>query len=126
MKKIIHIVLAVLARLMLRRYKTMAICITGNVGKTSTKEAVFAVVSGSFRARKSEKNYNNEIGVPLTILGIRSGGTNMVSWVMQCARACAKLVWTNYPKILILEMAVDKPGDMEYLLSIVTPTIAVF
>ena len=126
MKKILHIVLAVLARLTLRRYTPMVVCITGNVGKTSTKEAVFAVVSGSLSARKSEKNYNNEIGVPLTILGIRSGGTNIFLWVMQCARACAKLVWTKYPKILILEMAVDKPGDMEYLLSIVTPTIAVF
>lgn len=126
MKKILHMILAVLARLTLRCYKPMVICISGNVGKTSTKEAVYAVVNSSFHARKSEKNYNNEIGVPLTILGICSGGTNMFSWAIQCARACATLVWTNYPKILILEMAVDKPEDMEYLLSIVTPTIAVF
>lgn len=126
MKKLLQLFLSLLARLMLRRYKPTIVCITGNVGKTSTKEAVFAVVSSSFSTRKSEKNYNNEIGVPLTILGIRSGGKNIVLWGIQCARACAKLAWTNYPKVLVLEMAVDRPGDMEYLLSIVTPTIAVF
>ena len=126
MKKLLTIVLAVLARCMLRRHKPTVICITGNVGKTSTKEAVFAVVSSSFSARKSEKNYNNEIGVPLTILGIRSGGKNVISWVIQCAAACVKIVWTRYPRVLVIEMAVDRPGDMEYLLSIVMPTIAVF
>lgn len=126
MKKFLQMILALLARLMLRRYKPTVICITGNVGKTSAKEAVFAVVSGSFSARKSEKNYNNEIGVPLTILGVRSGGTSMVAWAIQCAAACGKLVWAKYPKVLVIEMAVDRPGDMEYLLSIVTPAIAVF
>ncbi|MCR4323102.1 MAG: UDP-N-acetylmuramoyl-tripeptide--D-alanyl-D-alanine ligase [Candidatus Azambacteria bacterium] len=109
-----------------RRYKPMVIGITGNVGKTSTKEAVFAVVSSTLHTRKSEKNYNNEIGVPLTILGIRSGGRSIGMWVIQCAIACGKLVWTRYPQVLVIEMAVDKPGDMEYLLSIITPTIAVF
>lgn len=126
MKKILQPVLAMLARLMLRRYKPTVICITGNVGKTSTKEAIFAVLKDGFSVRESEKNYNNEIGVPLTILGVHSGGRNIFSWVLLCARACGKLVWTRYPKVLVLEMAVDKPGDMEYLLSIVTPTIAVF
>jgi len=126
MKKILQIFLALLARLMLRRYKPTVVCITGNVGKTSTRETVFSVVSGGFSARKSEKNYNNEIGVPLTILGIRSGDKNIFSWAIQCAVACGKLVRTNYPKVLVLEMAVDKPGDMDHLLFIVTPTIAVF
>ncbi|MBI5913450.1 UDP-N-acetylmuramoyl-tripeptide--D-alanyl-D-alanine ligase [Candidatus Azambacteria bacterium] len=126
MKKILQLFLALLARLMLRRYTPTIICITGNVGKTSTKEAVFAVVGSSFSARKSEKNYNNEIGVPLTILGIHSGGKSVFAWAIQCVRACGKLVWTRYPQVLVIEMAVDRPGDMEYLLSIVTPTIAVF
>lgn len=126
MKKYLQIILALLARLTVRRYTPTIICITGNVGKTSTKEAVFAVVSSNFSARKSEKNYNNEIGVPLTILGIRSGGKSIFRWAIQCMYACLKIIWTRYPKVLVLEMAVDRPGDMEYLLSIVTPTIAVF
>lgn len=126
MKKYLQIILALLARLTVRRYTPTVICITGNVGKTSTKEAVFAVVSSNFSARKSEKNYNNEIGVPLTILGIHSCGKNIFGWAIQCMYACLKIIWTRYPKVLVLEMAVDKPGDMEYLLSIVTPTIAVF
>jgi len=126
MKKTLQSLLAFLARIMLRRYKPTVICITGNVGKTSTKEAVFAVVKSNFSVRKSEKNYNNEIGVPLTILGIRSGGKSAFAWAVQSVLACGKLVWTNYPQVLVLEMAVDRPGDMEYLLSIAAPTMAVF
>jgi UDP-N-acetylmuramoyl-tripeptide--D-alanyl-D-alanine ligase len=42
--------------------------ITGSVGKTTTKEAVHSVLSRSFSTLKSEESYNNEIGVPLTLL----------------------------------------------------------
>lgn len=45
--------------------------ITGSVGKTSTKEFLAAVLSRRFCVLKTEKNYNNEIGVPLTILKLR-------------------------------------------------------
>ena len=45
--------------------------ITGSVGKTSTKEFVASVLSKGFRVLKTEGNYNNEIGLPLTVLQIR-------------------------------------------------------
>lgn len=44
--------------------------ITGSVGKTSTKEMIAAVLSQGFRTLKTDKNYNNEIGLPLTVLQI--------------------------------------------------------
>ncbi len=45
--------------------------ITGSVGKTSTKEFIAGVLSQKYRVLKTEGNYNNEIGVPLTLLRIR-------------------------------------------------------
>src|SRR3972149_1227050 len=126
MKRIIQSTVAILARLTLARYAPRVIAVTGNVGKTSTKEAIYAVVSSQFVVRKSEKNYNNEIGVPLTILGMPSAGRNIFTWIIVIIQACMRLVWCRYPRVLILEMGVDKPRDMDYLLSIVKPDIAVF
>ena len=45
--------------------------ITGSVGKTSTKEIIASVLEEKFQVLKTEGNYNNEIGMPLTILKIR-------------------------------------------------------
>ncbi|MFZ5364260.1 MAG: UDP-N-acetylmuramoyl-tripeptide--D-alanyl-D-alanine ligase, partial [Patescibacteria group bacterium] len=60
MKKIVQKILYVLARRVLKKYKPDIIGITGSMGKTSTKEAIFAVLSSKFRARQNLKNYNNE------------------------------------------------------------------
>lgn len=46
-----------------------AIGITGSVGKTTTKEFLGHLLEGQYRVHKSSKNYNNDIGVPLTLLG---------------------------------------------------------
>lgn len=126
MKRIIQSIFSTLARLTIARYKPRVIAVTGNVGKTSTKEAIYAVVNSQFFTRKSEKNYNNELGVPLTIVGMSSAGKNIFGWIIRIIGACLKLVWCRYPHVLVLEMGVDKPRDMDYLLSIVKPDIAVF
>jgi len=104
----------------------MIIGITGSVGKTSTREAIFAVLKNKYRVRRAEKNYNNEIGLPLTILGIPHHGRNILGWIYALIRANKRIVWrTLYPEVLVLEYGVDHPGDMDYLLSIVKPNIAV-
>ena len=54
------------------RFDTRLIGITGSVGKTSTKEMIASVLSRQYRTLKSEGNQNNEIGVPLTLLKLRS------------------------------------------------------
>ncbi|MGB9301214.1 MAG: UDP-N-acetylmuramoyl-tripeptide--D-alanyl-D-alanine ligase [Anaerolineae bacterium] len=51
-----------------RQFDVRVVGITGSVGKTTTKEAVHSVLSRSFPTLKSEESYNNEIGVPLTLL----------------------------------------------------------
>lgn len=111
---------------MLARYKPKIIGVTGSVGKTSTKDAIYCVLSTEFKVRKSEKSYNNEIGLPSAILGISSGGKNIFRWLFRFFKILSELIRTDYPDILILEMGVDKPKDMDYLLKIVRPDIAVF
>ncbi len=127
MKKIIQALLKAIAKIILKKYQPRVIGITGSVGKTSAKEAVYAVISAKFRARRGEKNYNNEIGLPLTIIGASSAGRSVMRWLAVFLRA-SKIIFfkdKNYPEILILEMGIDHPGDMEYLLSIAQPEIGI-
>jgi UDP-N-acetylmuramoyl-tripeptide--D-alanyl-D-alanine ligase len=53
-----------------RQFDVRVIGITGSIGKTMTKEAVYSVLSKTYTALKSEDNYNNEIGLPLTLLNL--------------------------------------------------------
>jgi UDP-N-acetylmuramoyl-tripeptide--D-alanyl-D-alanine ligase len=53
------------------RHKIRVAAITGSVGKTTTKELIHAVLSRRFHTLRSESSYNNEIGLPLTLLKIR-------------------------------------------------------
>ncbi len=104
----------------------MIIGITGSVGKTSTREAIFAVLKKKYRVRTAEKNYNTEIGLPLAILGIPHYGKNILGWLYGLIRANKRIVFGGvYPEMLVLEYGIDHPGDMDYLLSIAKPNIAV-
>lgn len=127
MKIFIEQILKVLSGMILRKYHPKVIGITGSVGKTSTKEAVYTVLTSKFKARKNIKNYNNEIGLPLSIIGVESPGRNLFGWAGVFLKAL-KLVFSkqeSYPEILILEMGVDRPGDMKYLTNFVKCDIGI-
>jgi len=116
MKKIIQNILGFLAKQILAKYQPKVIGITGSMGKTSSKEAVYAVLSSKFKVRHNIKNYNNEIGVPLTIIGETSGLKSVAKWIMIFWRAFELLIFRKeYPEMLILEMGADRPGDIKYL-----------
>lgn len=74
--------------------------ITGSVGKTSTKEFVASVLSKGFRVLKTEGNFNNEVGLPLTVLQIRE----------DC-------------EIAVLEMGISDFGEMHRLSKIARPDV---
>jgi len=126
-KKILDKFLAHLAKKIIKKYQPRIIGITGSVGKTSTKEAIFEILKDKFNARQSIKNYNTEIGVPLTIIGANSAGKNIFGWFKIWLQAL-NLIWgfnENYPEILILEMAADHPEDIKHLIKIAPCNIAV-
>lgn len=104
----------------MKKYHPKIVGITGSVGKTSAREAVFAALNLKFKVRRSLKNYNNEFGLPLSIIGAQAPGKNIFGWLAVFLKAI-KLIYAvdkNFPEILILEMGVDKVGDMDYLNSI--------
>ena len=74
--------------------------ITGSVGKTSTKEFVASVLSQKYRVLKTEGNYNNEVGLPLTVLRIRE----------DC-------------EVAVLEMGISDFGEMHRLSKIAKPDV---
>lgn len=113
-KKIITLILKKEAQLILWKYKPKVIAITGSVGKTSTKDAVYAVLSQISYVRKSEKSFNSEIGLPLTILGCPNGWSDPFVWFSNVFRGLWLFIWPHkYPKWLILEVGVGKPDDMK-------------
>ncbi|MFH0831140.1 MAG: UDP-N-acetylmuramoyl-tripeptide--D-alanyl-D-alanine ligase [Parcubacteria group bacterium] len=119
--------IAAAARAVLARYKPSVIAITGSVGKTSSKDAIAAVLAQRESVRASEGNYNNELGLPLTILGERSPGRSVLGWwkLLRRADKLARGGEQSYPKVLILEMAMDHPGDLAKLALIAKPDISV-
>ncbi len=127
MKRIIEWKLKLFACWVLKKYKPVIIGVTGSVGKTSTKEAIFTVLSSKFRVGKNIGNYNNEIGLPLSILGLESGKKNPFAWLGVFIKALLMLLVTkrDYPEYLVLEMGADKPGDIKYLVSMAPPSISV-
>ncbi|MFA6410225.1 MAG: UDP-N-acetylmuramoyl-tripeptide--D-alanyl-D-alanine ligase [Candidatus Buchananbacteria bacterium] len=117
MKKILKKILRFFAVKIVPKYQPEIVAITGSVGKTSTKEAIYTVLASSFNVRTNIKNYNNEIGIPLTIINAKAAGKSLIGWVVVFAKAIGLLIKTdkNYPKILVLEMGADHPGDIKYL-----------
>ena len=125
-KTIVTAILEAEARLVLKKYKPKIIAVTGSVGKTSTKDAIFAVVGEALVARKSEKSFNSEIGLPLTVLNCETGWSNPILWLKNIIKGFVLIITRmHYPKWLVLELGAGKPGDIARAVALVVPDIAV-
>ena len=76
--------------------------ITGSVGKTTTKEMIYSVLSRSFKTLKTEANYNNEVGMPKTLLGLDSSH-----------------------KAAVIEMGMNHKGEISRMSTSCKPTVCV-
>ncbi len=125
-KKIIIKILTIEAKLVLKKYKPKIIGVTGSVGKTSTKDAIYTALSPFFFVRKTAKSFNSDIGIPLTILGLPNAWNDYKGW-MQNIFAGFLLVVTKskYPDWLVLEIGADHPGEIEGVMKWIHPDISV-
>ena len=148
MVSILKNIIKIGARMIMRVYRPEVIAITGSVGKTSAKDAIFAVLSKKgisglsekerWRVRRSKGNFNNEIGTPLNIIGEWSdedlklisldtpAGTRRLQKAFFWARALLTMIAVamvprrkKYPQVLVLEFGADRPGDIKYLTSFI-------
>ena len=114
------------AKFILKKYKPRIIAVTGSVGKTSTKDAVFSVLSSKGFVRKSEKSFNSEIGVPLTILGRPNAWSNPFAWISTIFAGLLLIIKPGkYPEWLVLEVGADRPGDIKRIASWLLPDVVV-
>ena len=124
-------VLNVLTRATVKRYNPRIIGVTGSVGKTSTKSAIYTVLSKGTdkKVRMAQGGLNNELSLPLAVLGNYKKSGGIFFWLGVIVRAVLRLtfVWSSksYPDILVLEYGAEKPGDIEKLVKIIKPDIAV-
>lgn len=95
------IALQKLAKYKREMYNIPVVAITGSVGKTSTKDIIANVVNQKYKVLKTEGNFNNHIGLPLTILKLKDHTA------------------------LVVEMGMNHFGEIETLTKIAQPTIAV-
>lgn len=125
-KKIIINILTWEAKCALKRYQPKIVAVTGTVGKTSTKDAIFAVLEPHFSVRKSQKSFNSEFGVPLTILNLPNAWNSPLGWIKNMILGLIPLLsHTKFPEWLVLEIGADHPGDITRITEWVHPDISV-
>lgn len=122
LKAIVAESLALLAKGIIEKYRPLIVMVTGSVGKTSTKDAAAAVLGTRYHLRASEKSYNSEFGVPLTIIGAKNPWENPIAWFRVVKDALGLILLpSHYPKLLVLEVGADRPGDLARILRFVKP-----
>ncbi len=114
----------------LGRDKPRVLAIAGSVGKTSARYALSVAMSRPNQEetyRSSRKNFNNELGVPLSVFACDMPGKSVAKWLEVLWVATAHAIGLKKIKVkwLILEIAADHPGDLDYLLDMLKPNVAI-
>lgn len=112
------------------RDKPLVVAIGGSVGKTSTRQAIEIAMSGLFKPeeyRTSQKNYNNEIGLPISVFAKPMPGKYIGRWLdlLYTATSHALGLKKLTMRYLVLEMGADHPGDLDYLIKIAPPHVVI-
>lgn len=128
MKLIFQIYLKFLAKIILKKFRPKIIAVCGSTNKSTAVAAIARVLSPQIEIAASPKNYNAEIGIPLSVLRIQpEGNTKIERWSSIALRALQQsFSLKTYPKIIMLEFGMHTPIDAETVLNIATPDICIF
>ncbi|HET6882458.1 MAG TPA: UDP-N-acetylmuramoyl-tripeptide--D-alanyl-D-alanine ligase [Pirellulales bacterium] len=85
-----------------RRFAGQVIAVTGSVGKTTTREMIHTVLASRYTGRASQRNYNNHIGVPLSLMS-----------------------WAPDDDYAVVELAASAPGEIAELAALTQPNVGV-
>ena len=131
-KKIVLIIITWQARIIIKKANPTIIGITGNLGKTSTKDFIYSALKNNLKDKEghtlvlsSKKSMNSEFGVPLTILEEESGWSSPLLWLKIIFEGLIKIFEKPYFKYLVLEIGADFPNDIKTLTEYIKPDIAV-
>lgn len=91
-----------LSQYYLSKINPRVVAVTGSNGKTTTKDMIASILSQDFNVTKTYDNFNNEIGVPYTILQMEAN-----------------------TEFLVIELGMDRPGQLDFLSKLVQPDVAV-
>ncbi len=119
-------VLTLEAKCALRLKKPIIIAVTGSVGKTTTKDAMYKILSPHVSVRKTQKSYNSDFGIPLSILNLANSWGNIFGWLENIVTGFGELFNKEFPKYLVLEIGADHPGDISKPASWIKPKYSVF
>lgn len=91
-----------IAKYMIHKYKPNVIAITGSVGKTTTRNLIYHLLKTKYNCLTNEKNYNNNVGVPLTIFNLKED-----------------------TEVLIVELGMNHSNEISYLSNMINPDISI-
>lgn len=110
----------------LSKNRIEVVAITGSAGKTTTKFALAKLLDDK-DVYVPKEAYNTEIGIPLSVFGqkIPQRLENIGGWFVIILKMFLKLFQKPKYRTIVLELGADKPGDISYLTSFITPTIGI-
>jgi len=117
------------AKIQLLKIRPKIIALTGSVGKSSLRQAIFTVLKDTFKCKQSIKA-NSETGLPLDILNLHPQTYSLLDWLRLAFLVPLRLLtdWHKYD-YYIAELGIDDPfppKNMEYLLSFIKPDVGIF
>ncbi len=119
-----------LAHEYIEKHNPKVIGINGSVGKTSCRMIVYQTLQQFITNKKiytSPKNFNGELGLSLSIFQIEKREPNILYVIMTLIKLIRKrYYWPKPYDIILLEYGIDRPGEMDFLLTIAKPQIGVF
>lgn len=119
-----------LAHAYINKHNPEVIGINGSVGKTSCRMIVYQTLTQFLPNKKiytSPKNFNGELGLSLSIFQIEKREPTIFCFIGTLAKLIRKrLFWSKPYDIILLEYGIDRPGEMDFLVSITKPHIGIF